>query len=314
MKYQYVPNNEVYVHMSEDVLAKDVLNQVFATFKVNAEVFHNGQYCGNWAIDTSGKHYLSFHLITHGKCYLMVNGNRELIVALKQGDFVLFPHDAKHCISSEPSFQSEINVSQSEGFDNGLQKDSTGLICGYFVHQHPLIKQMTEYLPESIVVNNNEQTSSALSQLVKLLIEESLSNDKGSSFLLEKFSECILALLLREHLNLDKGLFAGLANVKLNSAISAIINRPELKWNLDSLASESHMSRSSFSDLFKTVVGLPVMEFLTQWRISLAYRLLKDQGLSTLATAIKVGYDNESSFSKAFKRVLGISPGAVRTK
>ena len=168
-------------------------------------------------------------------------------------------------------------------------------------------------IPAPILARNNKEMSS-LPALVSLLIDESLRSEEGATFILEKLSECILALLLREHVGLDKGLFAALANPRLNPSISAIIKQPEQKWTLESLAKLSNMSRTTFSELFKTVVGMPVMEYVTQWRISVAYRRLKDQRISTLAAALEVGYENESSFSKAFKRVLGISPGAVRVK
>ncbi|MBL4942771.1 MAG: AraC family transcriptional regulator [Colwellia sp.] len=295
-------------------MSEDVLSKLFATFKVNADIFHNGQYCGNWSIDSSGKHYLNFHLVTHGKCYLKINGNVDEIITLEQGDLVLFPHDAKHCVSNEPHFETAINSVQSESYQLGVKANSTGLVCGNFIHQHPLVKQMTEYLPESIIIKAANSQKSLLFSIIKLLIEESIKSGKGSTFILENLSKCILALLLREHLDLDKGLFAALAHNKLYPAISAIIKQPEHKWSLDSLSSLSHMSRTSFSELFKAVVGLPVMEYVTHWRISVAYRLIKDERISTIAAAIQVGYDNESSFSKAFKRVLGVTPGSVRNK
>lgn len=295
-------------------MSEDVLNKLFSTFKVSAEVFHNGQYCGNWSIDTSGASYLSFHVVTHGRCYLMVEGVKSEIIELNQGDLVLFPHDAKHCISNEPNFTSEVNSSRSNSFKGGLVENATGLVCGYFVHQHPMIKQLTDYLPPSIIINNNSDESGNLSTLVKLLIEESLNPNKGSTFILEKLSECVLASLFREYLSLEKGLFAALANERLNPSIVAIIKQPENKWTLAVLAELSHMSRSSYSELFKKVVGLPVMEYVTQWRVSVAYRLLQDQSETTLSVALQVGYENESSFSKAFKRVLGLNPGEVRAK
>lgn len=295
-------------------MSKDVFNKLFSTFNVSAEVFHNGQYCGSWSIDTSGASYLSFHVVTRGQCYLMVEGAESDIVELNQGDLVLFPHDAKHCISHDPSFTSEVNSSKSVSFESGLVDNATGLVCGYFVHQHPLIKQMTDYLPASIVINQVSDDSGNLSALVKLLIEESLNSNKGSTFILERLSECILASLLREHLSLEKGLFAALANERLNLSISAIIKQPADKWSLEQLAELSHMSRSSYSELFKKVVGIPVMEYLTKWRVTVAYNLLNNPSETTLSVAHQVGYDNESSFSKAFKRVLGVSPGEVRAK
>ncbi len=293
-------------------MSEDVLNSIFSTLKVRADIFNNGQYCGHWSIDTSGKHYLSFHLVTHGRCYLMVNDNKDAIETLNQGDLVLFPHDAKHCISSDSSFSSIINTAQSRDLANGFEQDGTGLVCGYFVHEHPLVKQMTDYLPESIVVSQTNSKDARLSAFLQLLIQESLVPKQGSSFMLERLFECILAIMLSEYIKLDKGVFAALANKKLNPAITAIIAQPSQKWTLDELAKICNMSRSTFSELFRSVVNLPVMDFVTRWRLSVAYRMLKDQKASTLAVALEVGYENESSFSKAFKRVIGVSPGAVR--
>ncbi len=295
-------------------MSEDVLNKLFSTFNVSAEIFHNGQYCGNWTIDTSGASYLSFHVITHGQCYLRVEDQSADIVTLKQGDLVLFPHDAKHCISNEPSFKSAINASQSSTYEAGVIDGATGLVCGYFVYQHPLIEQLTEHLPQSIIITKDNKDNAKLSRFIQLMIEESLPANKGSSFILEKLSECLLASLFREYLSLEQGLFAALANERLSASVAAIIRQPEQKWSLNSLAELSHMSRTSYAELFKKVVGLPVMEYLTQWRISVAYGLLKDPAESTLSVAQQVGYENESSFSKAFKRVLGLSPGEVRSQ
>ena len=47
--------------------------------------------------------------------------------------------------------------------------------------------------------------------------------------------------------------------------------------------------------------------------ITLAYRLFADEKVSTLEAALKCGYENESSFSKVFKHIVGMGPGAVRS-
>jgi len=43
-----------------------------------------------------------------------------------------------------------------------------------------------------------------------------------------------------------------------------------------------------------------------------AYRWLADEGITTYDAASRCGYESESSFSKAFKRVVGVGPGEVR--
>lgn len=288
-----------------------VLNQLFSTLKVTASVFHNGQYCGNWAIDTSGTSYISFHIISHGRCFLSVDGGKSHKQVLEAGDIVLFPRDGKHCLTSDESFNQPLNTETSVNFENGLITGGTGLICGYFIHQHPLINKLTQHMPEFVVVHGSNETT-GLSLLVKTLLAESLAPDKGTDLVMEKLSEAILAVLFRDHLSSDKGLLAAIAHPRIGPAIECMHKKPEHKWTVDELAGHSHMSRAAFSDLFKQITQQSPMEYLTQWRFSLAYRMLADEGATTLSAALSCGYDNESSFSKAFKRVLGVSPGAVR--
>lgn len=289
----------------------EVLNQLFSTFKVSASVIHNGQYCGRWAVDTSGTSYMSFHVISHGRCFLTV-GEREKDIVLQQGDIVLFPRDISHCITNDESFETLTNQTVSESFTQGLKDEGTGLVCGYFAHQHPLMTSLTEHLPDYVLVRHSEASPSGLLLLLNALLEESVNPSKGSELIMSKMSEAILAIVLRDHLPTAQGVLAASLHAKLGPVMSAIHAEPAKKWSVDQLAELSFSSRAAFSELFKEIVGISPMEYVTQWRLSLAYRKLADEKVSTLSAALDCGYDNESSFSKAFKRVMGVSPGAVR--
>jgi AraC-like DNA-binding protein len=83
---------------------------------------------------------------------------------------------------------------------------------------------------------------------------------------------------------------------------------PGRRWTLQDLALVAGMSRSTFAARFKTTVGEPAMDYLTRWRMMLAAdRLAKGRfSISTVAPA--VGYESDSAFSAAFKRVIGRSP------
>jgi len=291
----------------------DVLNQLFSTFKVSAQVFHNGQYCGNWAVDTSGSRYMSFHVVSHGRCFLTINKtDMPQVLTLEQGDIVLFPRDIGHCLSNDPNFKPPVNQQQSEDFSEGIKDNATGLVCGYFVHQHPLISNITHYLPDYVLIRRADDQSPGLALLLQALLQESVQTTKASQLILAKMSETILALLFRDHLPSDSGILAASIHPKLHKCIEAIHQQPKQKWTLEQLAELCFLSRAGFAELFKQVVGQAPMEYLTQWRLSLAYRMLADEQATTLAAALEAGYDNESSFSKAFKRVMGVTPGVVR--
>ncbi len=68
------------------------------------------------------------------------------------------------------------------------------------------------------------------------------------------------------------------------------------------------MSRSSFAARFRATVGEPPMEYLTRWRMLLAADKLVNNGATISAIAPALGYDSDSAFGAAFKRVFGYSP------
>ena len=292
----------------------DVLQQLFSTFKVKAEVFFNGQYCGKWAVDTSGTQYMNFHVVTHGQCQLSLQPYSEDVISLNTGDIVLFPRDMSHYLCNNVSDGQTVNISPSIPFTGGegLDKDATGLVCGYFSHNHPQITQLTADLPEYIVFRHDQTSTDILSSLLHVLVKESLTSKDGSTYILNKLSECALAMLFREYLPVATGLLAALTHPHIRLALEAIHGAADKKWSVKELSELTYMSRASFASLFKALVGVSPIEYLTQWRLSLAFRLLADEQQPVLAVALQSGYDNESSFSKAFKRVMGKTPGEVR--
>ena len=64
--------------MSEySLFVMDVLSDLLNTFRIQSKVFHNGQYCGSWNIDTSGTKKASFHIVTHGTCELLLDQGKR---------------------------------------------------------------------------------------------------------------------------------------------------------------------------------------------------------------------------------------------
>jgi AraC-like DNA-binding protein len=59
---------------------------------------------------------------------------------------------------------------------------------------------------------------------------------------------------------------------------------------------------------FKESVGVTPMVYLTRWRMMLAGDKLMNSSDSISQIAASLGYESESAFGKAFRRVLGCSP------
>jgi len=286
-------------------LSSSALNQLLETLKVNANVFHNGQYCGMWSIDTSGENLMNFHVVTRGQCLFKVNEQRY---TLSEGDAVFMPSDAKHLIAS--SFDSDVNQAQSLPMTQGLDDESTGLVCGHFTHRHPVFNRLLAQLPNVIVVRKRD--SSAASSILDLLLNESKASEQSTGFLLNRLADALFYILIRDHINDECGILAAMSHPKLSKPLALIHEKLDQKLNVEQLASSAAMSRSAFASLFKKVMTLTPAEYITQWRMTQAYRWLADEGLSTYDAALRCGYESEASFAKAFKRIIGIGPGEAR--
>jgi AraC-like DNA-binding protein len=72
------------------------------------------------------------------------------------------------------------------------------------------------------------------------------------------------------------------------------------------------MSRSAFAARFAELVGEPPMHYVTRWRMHAAVTWLREDDATLGELALRLGYQSEAAFSRAFKRFIGLSPGAVR--
>jgi transcriptional regulator GlxA family with amidase domain len=109
-----------------------------------------------------------------------------------------------------------------------------------------------------------------------------------------------------------KGWLRALIDPQIGRALSLIHEKPEDDWTVESLASKVGMSRSAFAARFAQLVEEPPLTYLTRWRMQKASRLLETSHAGVAEVAKRVGYDAEAAFSKAFKRWIGVAPGAYR--
>lgn len=81
---------------------------------------------------------------------------------------------------------------------------------------------------------------------------------------------------------------------------------------VEDMADLTYYSKSHFMKFFKAHMGTGFIEYLNDYRLSMAERLLRSSDHSVLDIAQMSGFDNLSYFNRIFKRKYGISPGKYR--
>jgi transcriptional regulator GlxA family with amidase domain len=133
---------------------------------------------------------------------------------------------------------------------------------------------------------------------------------------LSKVAELMFVDVVRRYIEtLPKeagGWLSGLRDPHVSRALALMHGRPAEAWTLERMAHEIGLSRSVFADRFQHFVQEPPMQYLARWRMQLATRLLERQGVGLAQVAVEVGYESEAAFNRAFKKCLGVPPGAWR--
>ncbi|TIT48095.1 MAG: AraC family transcriptional regulator, partial [Mesorhizobium sp.] len=163
-----------------------------------------------------------------------------------------------------------------------------------------------------IVHIRKETDQAALRWSVERMMQELHEPQPGGFLVAQHLAHMMLVQALRLHLaeGLGGGVgwFFALADRQMAAAINAMHDDPAHRWTLQDLAQRAGMSRSTFALKFKEMVGTSPMEYLTNWRMLLAGDRLANSSEPISVIALSLGYESESAFSTAFKRVMNCTP------
>lgn len=290
----------------------DPLTEVIALLQPRA-VFSKGiSGAGRWGVRYSDFGQPSFSAVLEGSCRLAVDGQPPL--TLQAGDFVLLPATPGFTMSGfEPVVPERIDAKAAPSPKGEVRYGTRGgrpdvrTLGGYFVFDSPDAALMVSLLPALVHVRGVER----LSMLVQLVRDETSEQRSGRDLVLTRLVELLLIEALRSTSSDDAppGLLRGLADARIAPAIRQMHTHVTRSWTVAQLAKSAALSRSAFFDRFTRTVGLPPMEYLLDWRMAVARGLLRRRELGITEVAERVGYSSASTFSTAFSRHVGQSPG-----
>lgn len=285
--------------MTEDA-RNAVLEAVLNAQQLQVSIVATPEFCGRWFEKEAELQRGSFHLIDSGCCWVR-SPALPAPVQLSTGDLIVFPRGSAHTLCS------------SAGEDGPGDGFST-LICGEFEFANAQRNPVVQALPAAFVVRADEG-GEAFRDLGRVLSHCARRGLPGQRVLMNKLADSLFVMAVcvyAERAGDPRGLLAALAEPRLARALAALHAEPGRDWRLDALARIAGMSRTAFAGEFSALLGISPIQYLTQWRIAEARRLLHDRRLSVAAIAERLGYQSEAAFRRTFKRIEGVGPGEIR--
>ena len=293
----------------------DPLSDVLSLLKPRSYMFGGFEAGGDWAIQFGQHSGIKCYAVVSGECWLTVEGVPEP-VRLAQEDCFLLPRGRPFSVASDPSlepvdYRTIFPTRRDGGIATLTDSSDFSIVGGHFALSGDHAGTLLGMLPP-IVHIRKEADKATLRWCMERMRQELRDRQPGGFLVAQHLAYMMLIQALRLHLadGMEGGvgwLFA-LADKQMSTAISAMHADPAERWTLARLAELAGMSRSIFAQRFKETVGTAPIEYLTRWRMMLAGDRLARSADPVSAIALSLGYESESAFSTAFKRVMGCSP------
>lgn len=278
----------------------------------------------------ASQHLVSYHIVTRGRCWA---GLRDAAPEpFETGDVLVVPHgdayfladplDAPPAYGPEEAFDffrrmaaGELPSTIAEG---GAGASGTQFICGFLGCDLRPFNPVLAALPRMMHLRAASASGERMRHLTDFARCELHERSTGGRIVLLRLAELMFIEVVRRHLETmptsQTGWLAGLNDALVARSLALMHMTPARRWTLDALAAEAGASRSVLAERFARYVGQPPMQYLTQWRMQLATRLLADPGAKVAAVADAVGYESEAAFSRAFKKCAGVAPAVWRQR
>lgn len=304
-------------------ISDEPIGKLLDSLRMESAFFTQSLLSSPWSLEMPAmSNCMMFHIVVEGDATFFID---EQELHLQTGDFILFPKGEGHvlsdgqCLHVTPLSELPINAvtERYETLVFGGSGITTQMVCGVMLFQHPLAIKLLGILPSYIIIRRSEtQSVNVVSSISGLLKAETEDVAVGAEAVIARLADIMVINAMRQYLSEleeDKlGWLGALADDRIGKALKLIHEKPDNHWSLEALAQQIGMSRTSFAQQFKRLVGNSPMEYLTEWRMSLAYSKLQLSKDTMLNIALDIGYQSEAAFSRAFKKTIGKSPGEVR--
>jgi AraC-like DNA-binding protein len=316
----------------------DPITDIFQTMHVAAVVHSRLEATAPWGLmreareadakstDSAGERIspselAHFGMISRGNCWLSMEGVSDPI-PLTGGDCFLLAPGTSYALRDHPRTRARsfCSVAPREGSNvihYGGGGAPTTLISGLLSFDKLSLRSISQLLPPFILVKADQANTLVLHSTLQLLASEMMVEAPGAEVAANRLAEVLFIQAIRAHIAsssdiCQQGWLRAIFDRQIGAALRSVHENVKSPWTVRSMAAAAGMSRSAFASRFKELLGQTPLEYVTDWRMQKAIQLLKDGDKKLLAISHSIGYESDAAFSKAFKRIVGVSPGEYR--
>lgn len=299
----------------------DPLTDILSGLDIRRAMFTRLEATAPWGFDSSGEPFVKFVLLVRGSAILKTAASPAPI-ALHSGDVFIMLQDQPYQIyDHENSVTTDCVDIEKLRIGNKIEVGGggalTSFISGFFELDTHTAKPLLKVLPSLLHLKLDKDRGLAFQSVLEMLAIETEAPGLGSETVISRLFELLFVHAIRAYSaqpgGPTRGWLAGNADRHLTLALAAMHDDPAHEWTVESLARTAGMSRSAFAARFKSIVGQTPLDYLTQWRMYCAARLLRNSSMALAEISRRVGYESVAAFNRVFKREAAVTPGAFRS-
>lgn len=309
----------------------DLVDDFVKTAKQNQAVLIKNKLGNCWGFRFPCAQSIGFHVITHGHCWLNI-ANQDSPIELCSGDMVLLARGVDHELMSDVD-ASSVQVEERDLTELGRhtfraqeesdEQSDTFWVTGVYHFKHKLLHPLLNDMPDYYKVSAKDLADKhpLLIALALLDAEVTIEKEPTNPTVVQSLMTMLFYYLMKQ-LNEEKPKSLGqilsrqwskaYTDKYLSHVFEEVHQNLAFNWTVESMAKRSGLSRSAFATRFKALTGDTPIHYLAQARVqkSIEYLKLNDHDIEAVSSL--VGYSSAFAFSKAFKRICGISPNQYR--
>jgi AraC-like DNA-binding protein len=274
---------------------------------------------GAWSISFPPPTVIKLFGVMRGFCWLQIDGEAAP-VRIEQGDIFMLSSPRPFTLASdmtiEPAAARTLFANHGGRIVKVSESDETFVIGGHVHLDAASGGLLADVLPPLLHVRADSSQATTLQWLMQQLVTERSTELPGAAVASTQLAQLVFIQFLRAYISETTSLPAGwlraLGDARLAPALRLMHGDPSRSWQLEELAKAVAMSRTTFAARFKTAAGVPPLTYLSNWRMRIAERTLRDGNTPVSTLALSLGYTSESAFSNAFKRIIGMAPRRYR--